>query len=513
MSGSFLPVADRDVLEAISRITYCNPFLPERYQLEREILGSGFQEPDAEARGLRSFSTNLGRLHEVTQAVVERARLAFYQARGNVDKTEFAIYQDVVHFALFSSNREPFLEFIRKAYTLGNASRACSFYKDFESEYNRYFPLRPEMPEPQYGAPHIFAMFFQIRRAFYHIFEFIIGTSPAANRLRARIWQSIFTHDMARYQRSLFNRIGDIVTFITGPSGSGKELVARAIGLSRFIPFDADRLQFEEDFLNSFIPVNLSALTETLLESELFGHRKGSFTGALQDRKGYLETCGQYGTILLDEITETRPDIQVKLLRVLQTRQFQRLGDTRSLPFQGKFMAASNCDLAEEMREGRFREDFYYRLCADRVETLALREILHEDPEELHHLVHFIAGRIAGSDEADGLTEEACKWIRGNLGLGYPWPGNFRELEQCVRNVMVHSEYMPESTQANLPRAKLLTSALGAGTLTAEKFLSEYIASVYEKTQNYNETARLLELDRRTVKKYVDLADTEAEGE
>ena len=270
-------------------------------------------------------------------------------------------------------------------------------------------------------------MFFQIRRAFYHIFEFIIGTSPAANRLRARIWQSIFTHDMARYQRSLFNRIGDIVTFITGPSGSGKELVARAIGLSRFIPFDADRLQFEEDFLNSFIPVNLSALTETLLESELFGHRKGSFTGALQDRKGYLETCGQYGTILLDEITETRPDIQVKLLRVLQTRQFQRLGDTRSLPFQGKFMAASNCDLAEEMREGRFREDFYYRLCADRVETLALREILHEDPEELHHLVHFIAGDRR-FDEADGLTEEACKWIRGNLGLGYPWPGNFREL-------------------------------------------------------------------------------------
>ena len=95
----FLPIADRDVLEAISRITYCNPFLPERYQLEREISGSGFQEPDAEARGLRGFSTNLGRLHEVTQAVVERARLAFYQARGNVDKTEPAIYQDVVHFA------------------------------------------------------------------------------------------------------------------------------------------------------------------------------------------------------------------------------------------------------------------------------------------------------------------------------------------------------------------------------------------------------------------------------
>lgn len=423
-----------------------------------------------------------------------------------MDSEEFAIYQDVVHFGLFSSNRDPFLEFIRKAYTRGNADANCSFYKDFEVEYARYFPLRPGIPEPDYEAPHIFAMFFQIRRAFYHIFEFIIGTSPAANRLRARIWQSIFTHDMARYQRALFDRIGDIVTFITGPSGSGKELVARAIGLSRFIPFDADRLQFQEDFLNSFFPVNLSALTETLLESELFGHRKGSFTGALQDRKGYLETCGQYGTILLDEITETRPDIQVKLLRVLQTRQFQRLGDTRALPFRGKFMAASNCDLAEEMREGRFREDFYYRLCADRVETLALSEILHEDPEELQHLVLYIAGRIAGSDEADILTDEACQWIRGNLGLRYAWPGNFRELEQCVRNVMVHGEYVPENTQADLPRSKFLTSALGVGNLPAERFLSEYIASVYETTGNYNETARLLELDRRTVKKYVDLA-------
>ena len=153
----------------------------------------------------------------------------------------------------------------------------------------------------------------------------------------------------------------------------------------------------------------------------------------MQDRKGYLETCGQYGTILLDEITETRPDIQVKLLRVLQTRQFQRLGDTRSLLSKRKFMAASNCDLAEEMREGRFREDFYYRLCADRVETLALREILHEDPEELHHLVHFIAGRIAGSDELMDLLKKPVNGFGEISDFGYPWPGNFRELEQCSK--------------------------------------------------------------------------------
>jgi len=512
MSASFLSVSDRGTLEALSRITYCNPFLRERQELEKEILGGDYRNPDTSSRDLRSFSTNLDRLHEVALHHAEKARISFYQVQGRVAPAEFHIYQDVVLFALFSSNREPFLEFIRKAYTRGSADRACSFYKEFEVEHARYFPLRPNAPEPDYEAPHIFAMFFQIRRAFHHIFEFIIGASPGANRLRARVWQSIFTHDMARYQRVLYDSMGDIVTFITGPSGSGKELVARAIGLSRFVPFDPDRLHFKEDFLNSFIPVNLSALTETLLESELFGHRKGSFTGALQDRKGYLETCGEFGTILLDEITETRPDIQVKLLRVLQTSQFQRLGDTRSLPFRGKFMAASNCDLAEEMREGRFREDFYYRLCADRVVTLALREILQEDPDELHNLVLYIAGKFAGADEAVGITDEACQWIRGNLGLQYAWPGNFRELEQCVRNIMVHGEYLPENTQAAMPRDKLLSSALGVGSLTAEHFLREYISSVYETTQNYNETARLLELDRRTVKKYVDLADDQADS-
>jgi transcriptional regulator with PAS, ATPase and Fis domain len=146
------------------------------------------------------------------------------------------------------------------------------------------------------------------------------------------------------------------------------------------------------------------------------------------------------------------------------------------------------------------------------VVTLALREILQEDPDELHNLVLYIAGKCAGADEAVGITDEACQWIRGNLGLQYAWPGNFRELEQCVRNIMVHGEYLPENTQAEMPRDKLLSSALGIGSLTAEHFLREYISSVYETTQNYNETARLLELDRRTVKKYVDLADDQADS-
>src|SRR5690606_29799135 len=127
------------------------------------------------------------------------------------------------------------------------------------------------------------------------------------------------------------------------------ELVARAIGLSRFIPFDPKTQRFAEDFAGSFFPLNLSALSATLVESELFGHCRGAFTGALQDRAGWLEVCPHYGTVFLDEIGEVDPQVQVKLLRVLQERTFNRIGETDARRFSGKIIAATNRDLATEM--------------------------------------------------------------------------------------------------------------------------------------------------------------------
>src|SRR5262249_1299779 len=147
-----------------------------------------------------------------------------------------------------------------------------------------------------------FACFFQLRRAFHHIIESIIGSSLAAARLRAAVWQSIFTHDMRRYRRTLYNRLSDFTTLIRGPSGTGKRLVALAIGLARYIPFERKRVTFAEDFAGSFYAINLSAPPATLIESELFGHRRGAFTGALQDRRGWLEVCPSLGTVFLDEI-------------------------------------------------------------------------------------------------------------------------------------------------------------------------------------------------------------------
>ena len=160
---------------------------------------------------------------------------------------------------------------------------------------------------------HIFSCFYQLRRAFLCLFNEIVGWSAPLRALRVRVWESVFTKDMLSYQQWMHESVGRFPTLILGPTGSGKEIVARAIGLSRFIPYDSRSGQFASNPKKSFCPVNLSALTETLIESELFGHRKGSFTGAMRDHAGIFKTAGQYGTVFLDEIGEVPESIQVKL--------------------------------------------------------------------------------------------------------------------------------------------------------------------------------------------------------
>jgi transcriptional regulator with PAS, ATPase and Fis domain len=320
----------------------------------------------------------------------------------------------------------------------------------------------------------------------------------AAARLRASVWQSVFTHDMRRYRRTLWARMGDFATLITGPSGTGKELVARAIAMSRYVDFDEAKLSFGKDLPGAFHPINVAALAPTLVESELFGHRRGSFTGAIQDRKGWLEVCPAAGTVFLDEIGDLDPAIQVKLLRVIETRQFQAVGDTTPRRFDGKLIAATNRNLAEAMRLGKFREDLYYRLCSDLIVTPSLAEQLNESPEILRELVLYFAQQVAG-DEAEEVAREAEAWIRNRLGTSYPWAGNYRELAQCVRNIMIRREYHPPRADGPVSREDWLS-----GPLTADELLSRYCTLVYSETGSYEETARRLRLDRRTVRKRVD---------
>jgi DNA-binding NtrC family response regulator len=421
-----------------------------------------------------------------------------------MEEKELQLYTDVALYHLFDKYRDQFRETIEQAHRGDNSSSDIGYWSEFRDDVKRYL-APPVVPLPwAFDPSHVLACFFQIQRAFFHVFYFIMGRSPAAARLRAAVWQSIFTHDLRRYQRSLYRHMDDVTTLITGPSGTGKELVARAIGLSRYVPFDTKKCRFDRSFTTTFAAINLSAFSPTLIESELFGHRRGAFTDAAADRVGWLEACPPYGSVFLDEIGELDAAIQVKLLRVLQSRTFHRLGDSENRQFLGKIVAATNRELVAEIDAGRFREDFYYRLCSDRIETPTLREQLDEAPEDLRHLLLFIARRVAPED-ADALADEVVGWIEANMGADYPWPGNVRELEQCFRNVMIHGKYRPTGVvRRGKATSHLDWPAAEAGRLSADELLRGYCRLVYDQCRNYELAAQRLGLDRRTVKRKVE---------
>jgi hypothetical protein len=445
-------------LEAVSKIAYANPFLPERLEAEREALGRNFQDMG----GIRSFTVedpsredpNRLRIDERLESVVPsvRSRLA---KSPDVSGDELALYQEAVLLLLYRRYLDDFRGLAASVTVPRGGPKRVRMYAPFLRDWRQFFEIPDVQRRPPLEPAHVFACLFQIQRAFLHTFAAIVGRSDVAARLRAAVWQSIFTHDMRRYRDSLYHRMAEATTLITGPSGSGKELVARAIGLSRYVPFDAESATFVEDPTTGFHPLNLSAMPSTLIESELFGHKRGAFTGAVADRKGWLEVCSPYGTVFLDEIAELEPSIQVKLLRVLQTRSFQSIGDTTDKRFVGKIIAATNRDIAEAMQGGALREDFYYRLCSDVIVTPSLREQLQEAPEVLHELLVFIAGRVAGADAAP-VVAQAEAWILEHLGAEYPWPGNIRELEQCVRSILIRGSYHPARLQKASPLEALL---------------------------------------------------------
>ncbi|QDU97279.1 sigma 54-interacting transcriptional regulator [Lignipirellula cremea] len=494
---------ERRFLGLLSRMSHANPFLPERIELERELLGDDAVSTApvwSKESDLVSDRANIEKLFARVEPLANRLRERMAEG-ATAEPGDLDLYDDLILYLLYYRFHDEFRTAIANSQDVA-APPVVPHWEPFLETFRRYYET-PGRPAPVAHDPaHLFAGFFQVRRAFHHIYHFIVGASMPAARLRAAVWQSIFTHELRRYRRTLYKSLGDITTLISGPSGTGKELVARAIGLSRYIPFDVKQRRFTELFHASFYPLNLSALSPTLIESELFGHCRGAFTGAVGDRQGWLEVCTPLGTVFLDEIGELDPSIQVKLLRVLQSRMFQRLGESSDRRFPGKIIAATNRDLAADMLSGSFRQDFYYRLCSDMIRTPALHEQLADQPADLYNLVRFITQRIA-DEEAESIAQEVVEWIEGHLGSDYPWPGNIRELEQCVRNVMIRREYLPPPC-APTPTVHPISEALARCELSADQLLRMYCTYAYQKIGSFEQTAKALQLDRRTVKSKVD---------
>ena len=315
-----------------------------------------------------------------------------------------------------------------------------------------------------------------LRREVHQKFEYanIIGKSKAM--------QDVF---------SLIERVApsNSTVLIQGKSGTGKELVAKAIH------YNSPRRRFP------FVPINCSAIAETLLESELFGHVKGAFTGAIANKKGIFEEA-QGGTVFLDEIADTSPGMQVKLLRVLQEHEIRRVGGNDVIKVDVRLIASTNQDLAEAVREGNFREDFYSRL---NVIPLSLPS-LKDRPEDIPLLArHFLAGFAAEAGrEVTGISTEAMRVL-----MHYAWPGNIRELENVIeRAVTLGAE--GELGVGDLPPS-LLEDAGPAETeallvvSTIQELEKAHISRVLKFTGGQiSKTARILGIDRRTLYRKID---------
>ncbi len=250
--------------------------------------------------------------------------------------------------------------------------------------------------------------------------------------LRRRLWRERGYGEIigkSKPMRQIFSLIEkvantDSTILILGESGTGKELVARAIHNAS--------LRSE----GPFIPVNCGAIPEELLESELFGHEKGAFTGALKTRIGRFELA-HGGTIFLDEVSEMSPKLQVKLLRVLQEHTFERVGGTRSIKVDIRVIAATNRDLEKEVKEGRFREDLFYRLNVIPIKLPPLRERREDIPLLVEHFLQRFAQRK--NRNVQGITKEALECL-----MRHDWPGNVRELENVIERMVILSgeEYL-----------------------------------------------------------------------
>jgi formate hydrogenlyase transcriptional activator len=301
-----------------------------------------------------------------------------------------------------------------------------------------------------------------------HNFEELIGQTPALQAVLDKI-RSVAPTDAS--------------VLITGETGTGKELIARAIHAA----------SKRRD--KPLIKINCAAFPPGLVESELFGHEKGAFTGAIARRSGRFELANG-GTIFLDEIGEVPPETQVKLLRVLQEREFDRVGGGSSIKVDIRVLAATNRDLLQAVREKTFREDLYYRLNVFPIALPPLRERKEDIPLLVHFLVHKFATRIG--KRIDGVTEQTMRRL-----IDYPWPGNVRELENVLERAVILTT---GTTMGIVPDLLPLSDAAPAARpqLTLESVERDHIVTVLQQTDGVVEgprgAARILGLHPNTLR-------------
>ena len=289
---------------------------------------------------------------------------------------------------------------------------------------------------------------------------------------------------------------------IVGESGAGKELVARSIHLH------------SSRSGGPFVAINCGALTETLLEAELFGHVRGAFTGAVGDRKGLWEEAGG-GTLFLDEVGETSSAFQVKLLRALQEGEIRRVGASRAIQVDARILAATNRNLDQDVKAGKFREDLFYRLSVVTLRAPALKERRTDIPLLAEHFLAMVIEREKHAPLT--LSEETVRTL-----VAHGWPGNVRELESAIEYAVLHArgheivpEDLPEKLQSAQVRAAARSplSALFEDLPSLDELERRYLLYILEVAgSNRTRAAEILRVDRRTLYRMIERYGIDSNG-
>ncbi len=477
---------EREFFAKIKQAAFSNPFGEERSIVDLELTG------------LPTGTSNNEILACLKTKVAKKIAAVVNQEPGGIaglsDQDRVLLRYGIL-FSLFHTFCDAYDRLIEEQTRVGAAPCRVAFASDALAAF-------ADFGFPRQEGLRYFALFFQMRRAFYFI-SGIAGKSRCVRDLRASLWENIFTKDIKVYDQYLWNRMEDFSTMLLGETGTGKGLAAAAIGRSGFIPFNEKTGAFNESFTQAFTAINLSQYPEQLIESELFGHTKGAFTGAVEAHKGVFSRCSPCGAIFLDEIGDVSIPVQIKLLQVLQERFFTPVGSHRLERFQGRVIAATNKNLRKLREQKEFRDDFYYRLCSDIIEVPPLRRRLAEDPGEIDEILTFIINRILGQVSTE-IMRMVKNFLSSNQPKDYAWPGNVRELEQCVRRVLLKNTYDWPRPEPSGNAIAVITKRIESGTITAQEMLSDYCRYLYDRLGTYEAVAKTTQLDRRTVKKHIE---------
>jgi len=477
----------RDFFRQIADLAFVNPFSRERELADCRLLNSAPGGLDLSQRAEKIQALLRERLQQLQP--LSEFRISDYQGKvREIMEYAWLFYQ-------FHEFLDRFNQFIVDQARAGDEPLELPF-ADALIECFR----RASFSEAK--CAQSIALFYQLHRGFYFINSSVSGDCPSIIELRMRLWNNIFTFNPHWYLDYLLGRMEEFSTLLLGATGSGKSLAAHAIGCSGFIPFDLKRRRFQESFTRSFQAINLAQFPASLLESELFGHKKGAFTGAIENHPGVFARCSANGAVFIDEIGDIDIPTQVKLLNVIQDRTFSPVGSHEKLRFSGRVISATNRDIEQLRKDGLFRDDLYYRLCSDVIVVPGLQQRLQENQEELTSLIAGLLKRVIDSPDRQ-LVARIEKRIRATVPEHYSWPGNVRELEQCIRRICLTGSYSI-AEKMNLSGSQAgFSLPENSDEPSAQQLLRRYCRFLYEKHGSYETVARITGLDRRTARKYI----------